>query len=411
MGPCTSRARRRPVSAPPPWAEAVGGHTTPPVRQLDRRGRGAARRPGGRCPDPGPRAAGRGPDRPRPMGARRHPGRRAARSGARPPAGGGVAGWAGARRPRRRVGRARRRPRPRRDRGGSGGGGGGRRAGSGRRGSGRARRRAVAAGRADLRPARRRRAAPATPAGPRHTPPAIRPRPRRSPARPRRAPRSCPTASAASSATRASSSRRALPCSATSRCRPSPRSRSRASCRARSSSRSRPSARGCSRRTRSPCSHPQSQARIATVNRLLEHQASLAQVLPARLDDVARRRSNVEGAWAAWEAAARDVAGLVVEASRFLDRVSGRPARVRRAAARGALAARRPLARRDGAQAGSTPSMVRHGRRCRRTRPVSTATASPNEPAARSAWLTGKPVSSRSRPSRSRRTRTFLPFW
>ncbi len=73
-------------------------------------------------------------------------------------------------------------------------------------------------------------------------------------------------------------------------------------------------------------SHPQSQARIATVNRLLEHQASLAQVLPARLDDVARRRSNVEGAWAVWEAAARDVAGLVVEASRFLDRVwAGQP--------------------------------------------------------------------------------------
>ena len=73
-------------------------------------------------------------------------------------------------------------------------------------------------------------------------------------------------------------------------------------------------------------SHPQSQARIATVNRLLEHQASLAQVLPARLDDVARRRSNVEGAWSAWDAAARDVAGLVVEASRFLDRVwAGQP--------------------------------------------------------------------------------------
>jgi hypothetical protein len=73
-------------------------------------------------------------------------------------------------------------------------------------------------------------------------------------------------------------------------------------------------------------SHPQSQERIATVNRLLEHQATLAQALPARLDDVARRRSNVEGAWAAWEAAARDVTGLVVEASRFLDRVwAGQP--------------------------------------------------------------------------------------
>ena len=62
------------------------------------------------------------------------------------------------------------------------------------------------------------------------------------------------------------------------------------------------------------------------MNRLLERQASLAQALPARLDDVARRRSNVEGAWASWEAAAREVAALVVEASVFLDRVwTGRP--------------------------------------------------------------------------------------
>ncbi len=73
-------------------------------------------------------------------------------------------------------------------------------------------------------------------------------------------------------------------------------------------------------------SHPQSQERIATVNRLLERQASLAQALPARLDDVTRRRSNVEGAWASWEAAARDVAALLVESSAFLDRVwTGRP--------------------------------------------------------------------------------------
>ena len=73
-------------------------------------------------------------------------------------------------------------------------------------------------------------------------------------------------------------------------------------------------------------SHPQSQERIATVNRLLERQAALAQALPARLEDVTRRRSNIEGPWAAWEAVVQDVAGLVVESSTFLDRVwSGQP--------------------------------------------------------------------------------------